>query len=111
MPYPNKIMEIKAIAEETGLSSAYDHFAEGESPDPPFLLYLFPSTDHFSADGIPYNKKSIVHFELYAATKKPDLETSIETVLEKHSLFYRKSEVWIPDEKLYEVLYETEVLL
>ena len=28
-----------------------DHFAEGESPDPPFICYLFPVSDNFSADG------------------------------------------------------------
>ena len=28
-----------------------DHFAEGESPDPPFICYLLPGSDNFSADG------------------------------------------------------------
>ena len=43
--------EIVAMLEEAGLPLAYDHFAEGESPDPPFLVFLFPSSDNFSADG------------------------------------------------------------
>jgi hypothetical protein len=30
-------------------------------------------------------------------------------VFDQHGLFYDKSEVWIPEEKLYEVLYEMEV--
>ena len=29
--------EVKALVEEMGLPYAYDHFAEGESPDPPFI--------------------------------------------------------------------------
>jgi len=29
--------EVKAMVEEMGLPYAYDHFAEGESPDPPFI--------------------------------------------------------------------------
>ena len=33
--------QIASMMEETGLPSAYHHFAEGESPKPPFLLYLF----------------------------------------------------------------------
>ena len=33
----NKLME---MLEETALPIAYDHFAEGESPDPPFICFL-----------------------------------------------------------------------
>lgn len=32
--------ELVKIIEEMGIPFAYDHFAEGESPDPPFLCYL-----------------------------------------------------------------------
>ena len=46
--------EIVEMAEETGLPVAYDHFAEGESPNPPFLIFLFPSSSNFSADGRVY---------------------------------------------------------
>ena len=34
--------EVKAMVEEMGLPYAYDHFAEGESPDPPFICFLYP---------------------------------------------------------------------
>ena len=47
--------------------------------------------------------------ELYTDLKNPDLEETIEAVLLKHGIFYGKSETWIESEKLYEVLYETEV--
>ena len=33
------------------LPFAYDHFAEGEAPQPPFLCYLLPGSNNFSADG------------------------------------------------------------
>ena len=41
--------------------------------------------------------------------KDPELEEAVEAVLLKHGIFYGKSEAWIESEKLYEVLYETEV--
>ena len=41
--------------------------------------------------------------------KDPELEETVEAVLSRHGIFYGKSEVWIGSEKLYEVLYETEV--
>ena len=43
--------DLVKLLEETGIPYAYDHFAEGESPDPPFILYLLPQSYNFSADG------------------------------------------------------------
>ena len=102
--------EVVAMAEQTGLPVAYDHFAEGESPDPPFLVFLFPSTDNFSADGKVYAKINALHFELYTDKKEPEIEAKVEAVLDQRGIFYDKSEAWIPDERLYEVLYTMEVL-
>ena len=101
--------EVVQMVRSIGLPFAYDHFAEGESPDPPFLVYLYPRADNFSADGMPYHKQDILHIELYTDKKDLSLEEEVEAVLERHGLFYEKSEVWIAEEKLYEVLYETEV--
>ena len=102
--------EVMAVAEETGLPYAYDHFSEGESPDPPFLLFLFPRSDNFVADGRVYQKIDELHFELYTDKKDPLLEARVEAVFDSHGIVYEKTEVWISEEKLYEVLYSTEVL-
>lgn len=53
------------ILSEMALPFAYDHFAEGESPNPPFICYLLPGSDNFSADGRVYYKINEVHIELY----------------------------------------------
>ena len=100
--------EIVAMLEEAGLPLAYDHFAEGESPDPPFLVFLFPSSDNFSADGRVYLKVEVVHIELYTDEKNPETERLVEDVLDAHDIFYEKTEVWIESERLYEVLYSFE---
>ena len=101
--------EIVAMLEEAGLPLAYDHFAEGESPDPPFLVFLFPSSDNFSADGRVYQKIDELHIELYTDLKQPDVESMLEAVLDRHGIFYNKSGVWIESERLYEVLYSFEM--
>lgn len=103
--------EIIRILKESGIPFAYDHFAEGENPDPPFICYLLPESDNFSADGKVYLKISVVHIELYTDEKSPATEQILEDVLDAHEIFYEKSEVWIESGKLYEVLYtfETEV--
>ena len=102
--------EIMGMLAEAPLPVAYDHFAEGESPDPPFLVFLFPSSDNFSADGRVYQKIDELHIELYTDLKQPDVESMLEAVLDRHGIFYNKTEAWIESEHLYEVLYSTEVL-
>ena len=77
--------KIISILNEIGLPYAYDHFAEGES-----------------------YKIDDVHIELYTDYKNTELELKVEEVLDRYSIFYNKSEVWIDSEKLYEVLYQFE---
>ena len=49
-----RIEELAAILQEMDIPFAYDHFAEGESPEPPFICYLLPGSDNFAADGRVY---------------------------------------------------------
>ena len=101
--------EIIRILKESGIPFAYDHFAEGESPDPPFICYLLPESDNFSADDKVYLKVSVVNIELYTDEKSPATEQLLEDILDAHEIFYEKSEIWIESEKLYEVLYTFEL--
>ena len=101
--------EVLKMMEEMKLPFAYDHFVEGESPEPPFLVFLYPKAANFAADGIAYFKITQLDIELYTDLKNPELEETIEAVLLKYGIFYGKSETWIESEKLYEVLYEMEV--
>ncbi len=101
--------KIVSIINEMNIPFAYDHFSEGESPDPPFICYLLPGSDNFSADGLVYHRLQTVHIELYTDRKDPVTEADVENVLNKNRIFYNKSEVWIPSEKLYEVIYSFEM--
>lgn len=97
------------IIKAMGIPFAYDHFAEGEAVDPPFLCYLLPGSDNFSADGRVYYKANQVNIELYTDKKDLSVEQKVEAVLDEHGIFYDRSEVWIASEKLYEVLYTFEM--
>ena len=97
------------VIKHIGLPNAYHHFAEGESPDPPFLIYILPASDNFSADGRVYFKANEVHIEIYTDYKSPNIEKKVEAVLDEHGIFYNKTEVYIESEKLYEVLYIFEM--
>ena len=102
--------DIMSMLEEAGLPVAYDHFTEGESPDPPFLVFLFPASDNFKADGRVYAKVQELNIELYTDRKDPPLENRVEDILDSHEIVYEKSETWIGSERMYEVLYRTELL-
>ena len=103
------IENIVEMLQEMHIPFAYDHFAEGESPEPPFICYLIPGSDNFAADGKVYFKMNEVRIEMYTDFKDLDLESRVEGVLDGHEIFYNKSETWIQSEKLYEVMYSFEM--
>ncbi len=101
--------EINDMMLEMGLPFAYHHFSEGESPKPPFLIFLSPGEHTFSADNYMYFSFKKLDIELYTDKKSPETEAEIEAILRRHHIFYNKTETWITSEEMYEVLYETEV--
>ena len=80
----DKLLE---IISEIDIPSAYDHFSENESPSPPFITYLLPGSDNFSADGRVYFRISEVHIELYTDEKNPETERLVENILDAHGIF------------------------
>ena len=101
--------EITEMVQEIGLPFAYHHFAEGESPNAPFLLFLSPGEHTFGADDLMYISFKKLDIELYTDEKSPEAEQRVEEILTQHGIFYTKNEIFIESERLYEVLYEMEV--
>ena len=66
--------DVMQMLAETEIPFAYDHFAEGESPDPPFIYFLFPGSENFAADNVVYMEFSNLSIELYTDEKDPELE-------------------------------------
>lgn len=103
------IENLVEMLQEFKIPFAYDHFAEGESPEPPFICYLIPGSNNFAADGRVYFKLNEVRIEMYTDFKDSSLESKVENVLDGHEIFYNKSETWIQSEKLYEVMYSFDM--
>ena len=101
--------KLLSILDSIGIPYAYDHFAEGESPEPPFLCYLLPGSSNFSADGKVYHRISEVRLELYTDYKDLASEQTVEDAFDAAGIFYNKTETWIDGEKLYEVLYSFDM--
>ena len=98
-----------SVLDSIGIPYAYDRFAEGESPEPPFLCYLLPGSSNFSADGKVYHRISEVRLEMYTDFKDLASERKVEDALDAAGIFYNKTETWIDSEKLYEVLYSFDM--
>lgn len=90
-----------------GLPFAYDHFAEGEAPEPPFICYLSPGSDNFFADNSVFVPVGRYRIELYTDHKDPTTEAKVEKALA--SFGWEKTEVYIDTERLYQIVYEIEV--
>ena len=103
--------KVLQMLEETGYPVTYHHWGEGEEPNRPYIVYLYPRTNNFSADGAVYQDINHLDIELYTECKEPETERKVETILKAHGLYYEKTETYIESEKMYEVLYETEVLI
>lgn len=101
--------KLLSVLNSIGIPYAYDHFAEGESPEPPFLCYLLPRSRNFSADGKVHHRISEARLELYTDAKDFASEQKAEDALDAAGIFYNKSETWIDSEKLYEVLYSFDM--
>ncbi len=73
------------------------------------MVYLFPGTDNFSADGVVYQAIDELNIELYSEEKDPEAEKKIADWLTENGLFFEKQEYYIESEKMFQVIFETEV--
>lgn len=99
--------EFKILLKSTGLPVAYYAFPEKQAPPLPFICYLVPFTNNFSADGKVYQKINRIQVELYTKLKSPEIEEQVEEALS--SFYWEKTETYLEDEKCFEIIYELEV--
>lgn len=103
--------EVLAMLEETRMQVAYRFFPEDSDPRLPYIAYYYPNRDDFPADNINYVKVEALNIELYTENKDFTSEQKVESILNAHGLFFQKTESYLDSEEMYEVLYETSVLI
>lgn len=91
----------------TGYPVNYHHFTEQENP--PYIVYLYTTSDDFMADNINYQSIDNYQVELYTFNKNLAAEKKVEDVLKKNKLPYTKFEAWIDSEKLYQMVYVIQI--
>lgn len=103
--------EVAALIESIGLPYAYYQFPEGTGQAPPFICFFFAGSNDMLADDSNYQHINNLIIELYTANKDFDTESAIETALTDAGLVWSRDETFIDAEKLYETIYETQVVI
>ena len=103
--------EVSQMIAGIGLPYAYDHFEEGNASPPPFICFLYSGSNDVAADNVNYQKIRPLTIELYTDNKDFGVEQFVETVLNNADLYYSRSEVYIDSERMYEVIYQTEIVI
>lgn len=96
------------ILKATGYPVAYSHFEEKTRL--PFITYLVVGSENFFADNEVYKKIENIRIELYTSTKDLEAEKKLEDLLNKNEIPYECSEEWIESEKVFQRIYEVEMI-
>lgn len=102
---------IKQMIESVGVPFAYYQFEDGTALKPPFICFYYPASDDVYADDENYQAITELTIELYSEYRDFETEALIEAALKANGLTYAKAEAHEDDEKLMEIIYETEVIL
>lgn len=100
--------KLYSILKATGYSVAYSHFEVKTKL--PFITYLVDGSSNFFADNKVYKKIKNIKIELYTAEKNLEIEENLERLLDENEIAYETDETWIESEKLFQKIYEVELI-
>lgn len=103
--------EIAEVIDDFGLSFAYYSFPESEAPSLPYVVYYYPGIDDVFADNSNYCRIERLIIELYTENKDFATEATVESTLKSNGISYDKTETWIESEAMYQITYESEVVI
>ena len=103
--------ELFSVLSESGIpfvDHEYDD-THGPIPSAPYGVFTMTSENAFYADGMMYFRTARYQVELYTKRKDPAAEKQVEDTLAGSGIAFEKSEAYVQNEKLYQILYEIEV--
>lgn len=103
--------DVNNLIASFGLPYAYYQFPDNTKQATPFVCFFYPNSNDLYADQSNYQRITALAIELYTANKDFANEANIEAKLNEAGLTYIKSETYLDSERLFEVIYETEVLI
>lgn len=91
-----------------GMPIAYSSFSKPVAL--PYLIYLFSYSNDLMADGHNYLEIGNYQIELYTDHKDLAAEKTVQDKLKELKLPYYKIETYLESEKLYQVIYEIQII-
>lgn len=107
------LAELNQALKAIGYPVAYSHFVDtpqNPAPKPPFITYREAYSNDLIADNQNYVPVSNVQIELYTDRKYPAAEVAVQNKLKELGLPYSKTETYIEDEKLFQTIYEIQLI-
>lgn len=102
------IAELYALLLTLGLPVAYGSFTEPTAP--PFITYQFAYSNDLLADNQNYVGIGVYQVELYTRVKDVAHETALQGLLRDNGLIYSKTEAYLEEEKLIQIIYQIELI-
>lgn len=97
--------ELNTILNSSGIPFRYYQFKS--KPPNPYGVYLCEDAEHVFADGVTALQFDNIRIELYTDEKSPETEKQLTDTLTAAGIAYKKiDEVYIKEDKLYEIIYE-----
>lgn len=103
--------EVKEMLESTGLPVAYLAFTNETAQPCPFICYFYAGDHDFIADNSNYAGINRLFVELYTDYKDFALEKRVEETLNAAGLVFSREESYIDTEQMYQIVYESEVII
>lgn len=100
--------ELNTALKSLGLPVAYGSFTT--TPAPPFITYQFAYNNDLMADNVNAIGLDNFQVELYIVTKDLAREKQVQDLLKSLGLPYGKIETWLDEEKMYQILYEIQLI-
>lgn len=103
--------QVASMLNTINIPTAYYQFPDDTEQAPPFICFFYPNNNDVLADNKNYQKVEHLIIELYTDNKDFALEAAVESVLSSNGLVYSRDEVYLDSERMFEVIYETDVVI
>lgn len=103
------LSQFKTMLASTNYPVAYEHFPETDAPTMPFICYAAVGSNNFGADGIVYEKGTMLQVQLFTKTKDEVAEATLEAVFEDNRIYWENTGEYNEDELCYRVIYEVQI--
>ena len=101
--------ELKALLGTLKLPITYHHWAVGQVPPLPYILYYADEDNNFYADDQVYFEGYAVTIEIYSKEKNLELETKVKELLNNNKIPYGSYEDFLDTENMYLKAYEINI--